>query len=104
VRPVRVSDEALADIAIQLQDHERAEAFARLDMVPALDLLAQAGDWHTETVAAGPGRRLTRDGLTVAGYHLLVALDPLDPRPDALLAYRVDIWPDAWPDDPEVLP
>jgi hypothetical protein len=66
VRPVRVSDEALADIALQLPDHDQAEAFVRLDMVPALDLLAQADDWHTETVADGPGRRLTRDGLTVA--------------------------------------
>jgi len=67
VRPVRVSDEALADIAIQLRDHGRAEEFARLDLVPALDLLAHADDWHTDTVADGPGRRLTRDGSTVAG-------------------------------------
>lgn len=77
MRPVRVSDEALADIAIRLRDHGRAEELARLDLVPALDLLAHAEDWHTETVADGPGRRMTRDGITVAGYHLLVALDPL---------------------------
>ena len=101
MRPVRVSDEALADIAFQLRDSGRAEEFARLDLVPALDLLAHADDWHTETVADGPGRRMTRDGITVAGYHLLVALDPLHPRPDALLVYRVDIWPDAWPNDPD---
>jgi hypothetical protein len=36
VRPVRVSDEALADIAVQLRGHERAESFARLDLVPAV--------------------------------------------------------------------
>lgn len=104
MRPVRVSDEALADIAIQLRDHGRAEEFARLDLVPALDLLAHADDWHTETVADEPGRRMTRDGITVAGYHLLVALDPLHPRPDALLVYRVDIWPDAWPNDSDEVP
>jgi hypothetical protein len=99
VRPVRVSDEALADIARQLEDHDRAVAFTRVDLAPTLDLLAQVDDWHTVTAADGPGRRLTRDGLTVAGYHLLVALDPVDPRPDALLVYRVDIWPQSWPDD-----
>ena len=52
----------------------------------------------------GPGRRMTRDGITVAGYHLLVALDPLDPRPDALLVYRLDIRPDAWPNEPDEVP
>lgn len=102
VRPVRVSDEALADIAIQLQDRARAEDFTRFDLVAALDLLAQIEDWHDVTVADGPGRRLTRDGLTVAGYHMLVALDPLDPRPDALLIYRVDIWAEAWPGDQDL--
>ena len=98
MRPVRVSDEALADIARQLNDEDRAETYARRDLVPALDLLAGAVDWHTETVADGPGRRLTRDGLTVAGFHLLVALDPINPRPDAVLVYRIDIWPEAWSD------
>ncbi len=86
-----VSDEALADIAHQPPHHDRAKSFASRDMVPALDLLAHADDWHTDTVADGPGRRLTRDGLTEASYHLVVALAPLDPRPDALLVYRVDI-------------
>ena len=99
MRPVRVSDEALADIAVQLQDRTRAEDFTRFDLVAALDLLAQVADWHDVTVADGLGRRLTREGLTVAGYHMLVALAPLDPRPDARLIYRVDVWAEAGPGD-----
>ena len=98
MRPVRVSDEALTDIARQLPDQDLAESFTRHDLLPALDLLANTADWHTESGADGPGRRLTRDGITVAGFHLLVALDPIEPHPDSLLVYRIDIWPEAWPE------
>ncbi|MEM9653976.1 MAG: hypothetical protein AAGA65_17925 [Actinomycetota bacterium] len=93
----------MADVASQLPDKGRAEEFTRVDLLAALDLLSQVEDWHADTVADGPGRRLTRDGTTVAGYHILVALDPIDPRPEALLVYQVDIWPETWPDDQEPL-
>lgn len=90
-RTVRVADAALADIASQL-DEVTALRFARADLLDALDRLADGWDWLPEF---GPGRRLTLDGFTVAGFHLFADLDDAG----TIVVYAIDIWPDRWPSD-----
>lgn len=87
--PVRVADAALADIARQL-DEVTSLRFARADLLDALDRLADGWDWLPEF---GPGRRLTLDGVTVAGFHLFADLD----HTGTIVVYAIDIWPDHWP-------
>jgi hypothetical protein len=84
-----VADAALADIARQL-DEVTALRFARADLLQALDRLADRWDWLPEF---GPGRRLTLDGVTVAGFHLFADLDDAG----TIVVYAIDIWPDRWP-------
>lgn len=43
-------------------------------------------------------RRSVRVGAEVDAFHLFVSADELDPRPDALVVYAVDIWPDGFPE------
>ena len=88
-RPVRVAGAALEDIARQL-DEVTALRLARADLLDALDRLADGGDWLPKF---GPGRRLTLDGVTVAGFHLFVDLDDMG----TVVVYAIDIWPGRWP-------
>jgi hypothetical protein len=88
-RPVRLAEAALVDIARQL-DEVTALRFARADLLEALDRLADGWDWLPEF---GPGRRLTLDGVTVAGFHLFADLDDAG----TIVVYAIDIWPDRWP-------
>lgn len=88
-RPVRVAEAALEDIARQL-DEVGALRFARGDLLDALDRLASSWDWLPEF---GPGRRLTVDGVSVAGFHLFADLDD----EGTIVVYAIDIWPDRWP-------
>lgn len=95
-RPVRVAATVDEDIAIQL-DADQAALFWRHDLASALALVARDGVWEV-LPAHGGGRRLTVEGITVGAFHLFVTADELDPRPDALVAYAVDIWPDGFPE------
>ena len=97
-RSVRVGSTVDDDIASQL-DSERANLFWRHDLAAALTLLAREGTWESLPEHGG-GRRLTVEGLTVGAFHLFATEDDLDPRPDALVVYAVDIWPDGFPDNP----
>ena len=95
-RPVRVGAPVDDDISAQL-DADRAELFWRRDLAAALVLLSRDGVWESLPEHGG-GRRLTVEGLTVGAFHLFVAADELDPRPDAIVVYAVDIWPGGFPD------
>jgi hypothetical protein len=46
----------------------------------------------TSLDSSNPSRLRCSDGTTTD--------DELDPRPDALVVYAVDIWPDGFPGDP----
>lgn len=94
-RPVRVGAEVDDDIASQL-DANAAEFFWRHDLASALVLVSRDGVWES-LPAHGGGRRMTVEGVTVGAFHLFIAADELDPRPDALVVYAVDIWPDGFP-------
>ena len=50
--------------------------------------------WEMVTVPHGPVRRLTIDGLTVAGFHLFGVDDIGDASERAVIIYFVDIWND----------
>ena|GEM_PF-5607397 len=95
-RPVRVGASLEEDVAGQL-GATGAELFWRHDLASALALLSRDDVWDS-LPSHGGGRRLTVEGITVGAFHLFVAADELDPRPDALVVYAVDIWPDGFPD------
>ncbi|MEZ5376784.1 MAG: hypothetical protein R2733_09770 [Acidimicrobiales bacterium] len=83
---VEVTDEALGDIARQL-DPDTAWSFTRLDMLPAL--AAMAARWpDLPDVQGAPGRRYSAEGLTVPLFHLL-AVGAAD---GPITVYAVDIW------------
>ncbi len=88
---VEVTDEALGDIARQL-DPDTAWSFTRLDMLPALG--AMAARWpDLPEVQGAPGRRYTADGLTVPLFHLLAvgpANGPITVNPDDIRAPGLD--------------
>jgi hypothetical protein len=97
VRPVRLGDPALEDIEAQVPP-DRIDAFRRHDLAPVLDALA--GDdaiWEEVGVPRGPGKRFTLAGRSVAGFHLFVTEDPIDPRPGALVVFAIDVWLDDFP-------
>jgi len=85
-----------SSVQAQLDAH-RAERFWRHDLAAALVMLSRDGLWES-LPAHGGGRRLTVAGITVDAFHLFVSADDLDPRPDALVVYAVDIWPDGFPE------
>ncbi|MEM8923875.1 MAG: hypothetical protein AAGD35_10255 [Actinomycetota bacterium] len=97
MRPVRLADSAAADVEAQLARH-RIEPFRQVDLGPALDLLAAEGVWESDAKPHGPGRRLTIEGVTVAGFHLFALQDDLDPRDGALVVFAIDIWSEEFPD------
>ncbi len=97
-RSVRVGSAVEDDIARQL-GAEAAGLFWRHDLAAALTLLTREGTWESLPEHGG-GRRLTVEGLTIGAFHLFATEDELDPRPDALVVYALDIWPDGFPDDP----
>ena len=99
MRPVRLAVEAVADVTEQL-DSDRAQLFWNYDLAAALDVLSRRDVWEG-LPHAGVGRRLTVDGITVAGFHAFVAPDAFDPRPDALVVHAISIWAYEWPDDRE---
>jgi len=72
VPSVEVTDEALGDVARQL-DPDAAWSFTRLDMLLALEAIAARWPDLPELQGA-PGRRYTADGLTVPLFHLLNTL------------------------------
>lgn len=94
-RPVRVGATVDDDIASQL-DASQATQFWRHDLAAALTLVSRDEVWESLPIHGG-GRRLTVEGISVGAFHLFVAADDLDPRPDALVAYAVDIWLDGFP-------
>ena len=70
MRPVRLGDAALNDIAAQVPP-ERVEGFRQYDLRPLLDALSEDESiWDEVGVPHGPGRRITLGGQTVAGFHL----------------------------------
>ena len=92
---MRVASEVEADISSQL-DGSRIEPFWSRDLIAAIELLARERTWETLPMHGG-GRRLTVEGLTVGAFHVFVTVDELDARPDALVVYAIDIWPDGFP-------
>lgn len=94
-RPVRVASRVDEDIAAQIEDRV-VERFWKLDMAAAVELLKEDGVWESLPEHGG-GRRLTVEGLSVGAFHAFVTTDELDARPDALVVYAVDIWPDGFP-------
>ncbi|MEM9134942.1 MAG: hypothetical protein AAF962_21740 [Actinomycetota bacterium] len=97
MRPVRLADGALDDVEFQLSA-DAVGPFLRHDLAPALDLLGAEGVWEYQAVENGPGRRLTIEGTTVAGFHLFALADDLDPREGALVVFAVDIWSREFPE------
>lgn len=97
MKPVRLASSAAADAEAQLSS-DRVQRFRRFDLGPALDLLADEGVWESLAKPHGPGRRLTLEGVSVAGFHLFALPDDLDPREGALVVFAVDIWTDDFPD------
>ena len=97
MRPVRLAETAAGDVEAQLKP-DRVELFRRFDLGPALDLLAGDDVWESAAKPDGPGRRLTVEGVTVAGFHLFALPDDLDPREGALVVFAIDIWSDEFPD------
>ena len=95
-RPVRLSSSLADDIDAQL-DEPRTADFWTHDVVAAVALLSKPELWDSLPVHGG-GRRLPVAGITVGAFHLFVARDELDARPDALVVYAIDIWPDGFPD------
>ncbi len=69
-----------------------------MDLAPALKLLSAPGVWEATARPHGPGRRLTVEGVTVAGFHLFVVPDDVDPRDGALVVFAIDIWLDEFPE------
>ena len=96
-RPVRLAAAVEDDIHGQL-DEAAASLFWRFDLPAAMALPARPGTWETLPEHGG-GRRLTVEGITVGAFHTFVTYDDLDPRPDAIAVYALDIWPDGFPDD-----
>ena len=94
IHPVRVGVTVEEDIAAQLGADD-AELFWRHDLAAALVLLSRGEVWESLPEHGG-GRRLTVEGITVGAFHLFAAVDELDPRPDAIVVYAVDIWPDGF--------
>ena len=97
MRAVRLAGSALDDIDRQL-DPAEGEAFKRVDLRPTIEAISEQVDlWETMSVPHGPGRRLTINGRTVAGFHLFGADDTEDPRSGAIVIYFIDIWEHEFP-------
>lgn len=97
MRPVRLADSAHDDLERQIP-LDRLTEFRVHDLRPALHLLATAeapGDYLAD---AGPVTRYTVHGTTVAGFHLFIAPDELDPRDGALVVIAIDVWLEEFPD------
>ena len=97
-RSVRLPDHAFESIESQLPAG-RAASFRALDLREALVALSVV-DWMAlPQLAQSPGvRRFTVESArTVAGFHLLVGLDPWADEPDAVVVHVIDIWADEWP-------
>lgn len=97
MRPVRLADSAHEDIEAQLDDGHRRRFLAD-DVAPALVHLATVDDVGALLDEHPPAHRYTAEGITVAGFHLFIAVDDLDPREDTLVVFAVDIWLDEFPD------
>ena len=98
MRAVRLADSALDDIERQ-RSPELAVQFKSVDLRPVLEALVEPEAWNEDSVPFGPGRRITIDGArTVAGFHLFVTEDLVDPREGAIVVCRIDIWLDEFPD------
>ena len=93
-RPVRVATAVEEDIDRQLE-RGRVDEFWSRDLMAAIEMLEDGSLWDG-LPTHGAGRRLTVEGLSVGAFHLFVAADDLDARPDALVIYAVDIWPNGF--------
>jgi hypothetical protein len=78
---------------------DRADVFRAHDLPEAIEALSLVDWWSLPEVEQSPGiRRFTvAAARTVAGYHLLVGLDPWADDPGALVVHVIDIWTDRWP-------
>ncbi len=94
---VRVPDHVLVSVRHQL-DNDQAAAFLTLDLPEAVAALAAVDWWTLPEIAASPGtRRFTIEaGRAVAGFHLLVGLDPWSEDAGGLVVHVIDIWPERW--------
>lgn len=98
MRPIRLAEAAVLDIEAQVPA-DRIDAFRAHDLAPTLQALAStATTWTDYAIAHGPGWRVSLDGASTAGFHLFITDDLVDPRPDALVVYAIDIWLDRFPD------
>ncbi len=98
MRPIRLGDPAVDDIEAQVPPDLLGD-FRRHDLRPVLEALSEdEAIWDQVGVDHGPGKRFTIEGRTVAGFHLFITEDPVDPRSGALVVYGIDIWLDDFPD------
>ena len=92
MRPIRLAEAALVDIESQVPA-DRLEDFRSLDLRPTVEALSSdTSTWTNFAIPHGPGWRLSLEGISIAGFHLFLTEDLVDPLPDALVVYAIDIW------------
>ncbi len=96
MRPVRLASVAEDDIHAQL-DEAAARLFWRFDLPAVMTVLSRPGIWESLPNHGGGGR-LTVEGITVGAFRIFATNDDLDPRPEAVVIYAFDIWPEGFPD------
>lgn len=97
MRPVRLSEAAVDDITTQVPG-DRLEGFRVHDLAPALHFMSTTSALGDYLADAGPAWRYTVQGSTVAGFHMFVADDDVDPREGALVVVQIDVWLDDFPE------
>ena len=98
MRPIRLAEAAVVDIESQIQD-DRLEDFRNLALRPTLEALASdTSTWTDFAIPHGPGWRISLEGISIADFHLFITDDVVDPRPNALVVYAIDLWRDNFPE------
>ena len=98
MRPIRLAEAAVVDIESQIPA-DQLEDFRSLDLRPTLEALSSDTEtWTTYAIAHGPGWRVSLEGISIAGFHLFITDDLMDPRPNALVIYAIDLWRDNFPE------
>lgn len=98
MRPIRLAEAAVVDIESQIPA-DLLEDFRNLDLRPTLETLsADTASWTDFSIPHGPGWRVSLEGISIAGFHLFITDDVVDPRPNALVVYAIDLWRDDFPE------
>ncbi len=95
--PIRLAEAAVVDIESQIPA-DRLENFRDFDLRPTLEALSSdTSTWTNFAIPHGPGWRVSLEGISIAGFHLFITNDLVDPRPNALVVYAIDLWQDNFP-------